>query len=171
MPGAFPQSEELWGSWEERERRFWSVIHDDNARAIGTLITRFFHDHTAFRTPFMPQVYAIPQIELASIKEVITQLKPEEWGAMIWGTRNMRDVNWVQVTRASFFVLAIIFSVSVALQVLIAGTALFVNSGGWAAHASFARYFACIPSSWPSWHGWQDCPDECCGRAWDYSAW
>ncbi|AYB43290.1 DUF6220 domain-containing protein [Paenibacillus lautus] len=57
----------------------------------------------------------------------------------------MRDVNWVQVTRASFFVLAIIFSVSVALQVLIAGTALFVNSGGWAAHASFARYFACIP--------------------------
>ncbi|WP_411551860.1 DUF6022 family protein [Paenibacillus lautus] len=85
MPGAFPQSEELWGSWEERERRFWSVIHDDNGRAIGTLITRFFHDHTAFRIPFMPQVYAIPQTELASIKEVITQLKPVEWGAMIWG--------------------------------------------------------------------------------------
>ncbi len=57
----------------------------------------------------------------------------------------MRDVNWVQVTRASFFVLAFIFSVSVALQVLIAGIALFVNSGGWAAHASFARYFAFIP--------------------------
>lgn len=84
MPGAFPQSEELWGPWEERERRFWSVIHDGNGRAIGTLLTRFYHDHTALRIPLEPQVYAIPETEMASIKEVITQFKPEEWGSMDW---------------------------------------------------------------------------------------
>ncbi|WP_339296706.1 DUF6022 family protein [Paenibacillus sp. FSL W7-1279] len=84
MPGAFPQSEELWGPWEERERRFWSVIHYDNGRALGTLITRFFHDHTAFRIPTVPRVYAIPQTELAAIKEVISHMQPEEWGSISW---------------------------------------------------------------------------------------
>ena len=66
------------------ERRFWSVIHYDNGRAIGTLITRFFHDHTAFRIPTVPRVYAIPQTELVAIKEVISHMRPEEWGSMSW---------------------------------------------------------------------------------------
>ncbi|WP_083397585.1 DUF6220 domain-containing protein [Paenibacillus sp. LC231] len=57
----------------------------------------------------------------------------------------MRKLNLAQFSRVLFFVLALIFSVSVALQVLIAGIALFVNSGSWAAHVSFARYFAFIP--------------------------
>ncbi|OIB02456.1 hypothetical protein AK95_30245 [Paenibacillus sp. LC231] len=59
--------------------------------------------------------------------------------------RGMRKLNLAQFSRVLFFVLALIFSVSVALQVLIAGIALFVNSGSWAAHVSFARYFAFIP--------------------------
>ncbi|MCT1399309.1 DUF6220 domain-containing protein [Paenibacillus sp. p3-SID867] len=57
----------------------------------------------------------------------------------------MRELNLAQFSRVLFFVLALVFSVSVALQVLIAGIALFVNSGSWAAHVSFARYFAFIP--------------------------
>ena len=57
----------------------------------------------------------------------------------------MRKLNLAQFSRVLFFVLALIFSVSVALQVLIAGIALFVNSGSWVAHVSFARYFAFIP--------------------------
>lgn len=57
----------------------------------------------------------------------------------------MRELNLAQFSRVLFFVFALIFSVSVALQVLIAGIALFVNSGSWAAHVSFARYFAFIP--------------------------
>lgn len=57
----------------------------------------------------------------------------------------MREFNLAQFSRVLFFVLALIFGVSVALQVLIAGIALFVNSGSWAAHVSFARYFAFIP--------------------------
>ncbi|MFG1731205.1 DUF6022 family protein [Paenibacillus sp. 843] len=84
MPGTFPQSEELWGPWEERERRFWSVIHYDNERAIGTLITRFFHDHTTFRIPIVPQIYAIPQTDVTAIKEVISHWQPEAWGSIDW---------------------------------------------------------------------------------------
>ncbi|MBX4147320.1 MULTISPECIES: DUF6220 domain-containing protein [Paenibacillus] len=57
----------------------------------------------------------------------------------------MRKLNLAQFSRVLFFVLALIFSVSVTLQVLIAGIALFVNSGSWTAHVSFARYFAFIP--------------------------
>ncbi|MFG1731206.1 DUF6220 domain-containing protein [Paenibacillus sp. 843] len=57
----------------------------------------------------------------------------------------MNNINLVRVSRASFIVLTLIFSVSVALQVLIAGMALFVDPGSWAAHVSFARYFAFVP--------------------------
>src|SRR5690625_1135672 len=35
LPGNFRQSEERWGSWEERERRFWSVIQQENDTPLG----------------------------------------------------------------------------------------------------------------------------------------
>lgn len=55
LPGILPLSREEWGSQEERERRFWSVLRQENGEALGTLITRFFHDHTRLRIPQAPK--------------------------------------------------------------------------------------------------------------------
>ncbi len=73
LPGTFPQSEEHWGPWEERERRFWSVIRQENGRALGTLITRIFHDHTRLRLPRPPQIYAIHDTDPAVISQLLIQ--------------------------------------------------------------------------------------------------
>lgn len=58
FPGTFPFSREQWGSQEERERRFWCVLHQSQAKELGTLVTSLFHDHTRFRIPRRPVVLA-----------------------------------------------------------------------------------------------------------------
>ena len=77
----------------------------------------------------------------------------------------MRKLNLAQFSRVLFFVLALIFSVSVALQVLIAGIALFVNSGSWLPMLASQDILLLFLSSWQSWHGWQDFQGRCSGRA------
>ncbi|OOC57580.1 DUF6220 domain-containing protein [Paenibacillus ihbetae] len=47
--------------------------------------------------------------------------------------------------RVGFLLLAWLFSASVALQVFLAGLALFVDSSNWSSHMSFARYFSFLP--------------------------
>jgi hypothetical protein len=59
-----------------------------------------------------------------------------------------KNVNLTPRTRSAIIVLmwmARIFAVGILLQVFLAGLALFVDSGNWAAHSSFPRYFAFLP--------------------------
>ncbi len=51
LPGSFPLSREQWGPAQERERRFWCVLRDEQGEALGTLVTRFLHDETQLRRP------------------------------------------------------------------------------------------------------------------------
>lgn len=76
LPGAFPQSVEHWGPWEDRERRFWSVIHQENGLPIGTLVFRIYHDHTRLRLPRTPQVYAIPETDPSLISKIVEMDDP-----------------------------------------------------------------------------------------------
>ncbi len=57
LPGTFPLSQEHWGAEEARERRFWCVLRKTQGEALGTLVTRFFHDETQLR---MPQLVVLP---------------------------------------------------------------------------------------------------------------
>lgn len=57
----------------------------------------------------------------------------------------MNDSAYPRLFRFCFIGLAWLFAASVALQVLFAGLALFVNATSWAAHTSFARYFGLLP--------------------------
>ncbi|MFE5324031.1 DUF6022 family protein [Paenibacillus sp. NPDC056579] len=85
LPGAFPQSEEHWGPWEDRERRFWSVIHQDNGQKLGTLVFRIFHDHTRLRLPRLPQVYVIRETEPERISHSILHADPESGNSIDGG--------------------------------------------------------------------------------------
>lgn len=76
LPGTFPQSEEHWGPWENRERRFWSVIQHDSGKALGTLITRIFHDHTQLRLPRPPHIYAIHETDPSEISHFLIHADP-----------------------------------------------------------------------------------------------
>lgn len=71
LPGTFPQSEEHWGPWEDRERQFWSVIGRAKEQPLGTLVSRIFHDHTRLRLPRPPQVYLIRETDPERILEII----------------------------------------------------------------------------------------------------
>ncbi|MFB9324573.1 DUF6022 family protein [Paenibacillus aurantiacus] len=82
LPGAFPQSVEQWGPWEDRERRFWSVIYGQNEQPLGTLVTSIFHDHTSPRLPRRPQVVQIRETDPIRISDAIVRadLKNENEG-------------------------------------------------------------------------------------------
>jgi hypothetical protein len=67
LPGTFPLSREQWGAQEERERRFWCVLYLENGSSLGTLITRYFHDHTWLRIPRAPIVLACEQTNQTAI--------------------------------------------------------------------------------------------------------
>ncbi|ALC80339.1 DUF6022 family protein [Bacillus capparidis] len=71
LPGSFPQSVERWGALEDRERRFWSVISQMNGNALGTIVTRIFHDHTRLRIPRPPQLLTLKETNTERIKELI----------------------------------------------------------------------------------------------------
>ena len=71
LPGSFPQSKEQWGPWEERERRFWSVIYQENDEPLGTVVTRIFHDHTCLRIPKPPQLYSLYETDPVKIAQAI----------------------------------------------------------------------------------------------------
>ncbi|MBD2871394.1 DUF6220 domain-containing protein [Paenibacillus arenilitoris] len=57
----------------------------------------------------------------------------------------MPDKTSVRLARIAYVAFAWLFTASIAVQVLIAGMALFVDSDSWASHASFARYFSFLP--------------------------
>jgi hypothetical protein len=62
LPGDFDISRE-WGNASEtdQQRWMWSTIARTDGAALGTIITKFFHDHTQFRVPRAPQVFSITE--------------------------------------------------------------------------------------------------------------
>ncbi|MFD1412962.1 DUF6022 family protein [Oceanobacillus jeddahense] len=77
LPGDFRQSKESWGPWEERERRFWSVIYQENDQALGTLFTSIFHDHTCLRIPKPPKLYFMKETDSEYISRSMLIDNPE----------------------------------------------------------------------------------------------
>lgn len=57
----------------------------------------------------------------------------------------MADRSYPRMAHICFMAIAWLFTISVALQVFLAGLALFVSPDNWLIHASFARYFAWLP--------------------------
>jgi len=66
LPGTFPLSREQWGPEQERERRFWCVLRQENGAALGTLVTRFFHDQTRLRLP-QAKILALAETDAMAI--------------------------------------------------------------------------------------------------------
>jgi hypothetical protein len=73
LPGSFPQSIER-GPMHERDRRFWSVLRQDQGQVLGTIVTRFFHDHTQLRIPQKPIMLAAEETNSDAINQLIAHL-------------------------------------------------------------------------------------------------
>jgi hypothetical protein len=71
LPGTLDGSEERWGPPERRERRMWSVLREADGPELGSLVTRFFHDHTRLRIPGAPSVVALPQTDAGQIRAAV----------------------------------------------------------------------------------------------------
>lgn len=71
LPGTLQTSIERWGPPDDRERCLWTVIRDAQGLPLGTLVTRLFHDHTCFRLPRPPRVFALEAYEQKDILEAL----------------------------------------------------------------------------------------------------
>ncbi|GHO45851.1 DUF6022 family protein [Ktedonospora formicarum] len=71
FPGTFPLSREQWGPQQERERRFWCVLHQEQTEDLGALVTCLFHDHSSFRIPRRPVVLSSILINQSVIAQMI----------------------------------------------------------------------------------------------------
>lgn len=78
LPGTLPLSEEEWGTENHRERRMWTLLHDERGRKLGAVVTRFFHDHTQLRLPQPPTAVGIPEVEHDRIRAIVLQ-DPSTW--------------------------------------------------------------------------------------------
>jgi hypothetical protein len=78
LPGTLPQSEEDWGPEEHRERRMWTLLHDEDGHRLGAIVTRFFHDHTQLRLPAPPTAIGLPATDHDQIRQIIVQ-DPSTW--------------------------------------------------------------------------------------------
>lgn len=61
LPGTFPLSREQWGPQDARERRLWTLLRQENGEKLGTLVTRYFHDHTWLHLPQPPEVLGLQE--------------------------------------------------------------------------------------------------------------
>jgi hypothetical protein len=77
-------SVEYWGPPEERERCIWYLVKRADGSALGTLVQRFFHDHTRFRIPHAPSFLALEETEksaiLTRLSRASARLGPKEFG-------------------------------------------------------------------------------------------
>jgi len=80
LPGTLPLSEEDWGPQDHRERRMWTLLHDEHGTAIGAIVTRFFHDHTQLRLPAPPTAVGLAEVNHDQIRQIVLQ-DPSTWPA------------------------------------------------------------------------------------------
>lgn len=80
LPGSMRFSEEEWGPQEYRERRMWTLLADraTGEDAIGALVVRFYHDHTALRLPARPSMEAVASTDHDVIRSTVVQ-DPDLW--------------------------------------------------------------------------------------------
>jgi hypothetical protein len=71
LPGVLQTSIERWGPPEDRERCLWTILRNADGHPLGTLVTRLFHDHTRFRLPRPPRVFALDVYEQEDILEAL----------------------------------------------------------------------------------------------------
>jgi hypothetical protein len=83
FPGALPYSVEEWGGpMDDRARQMWFVVtRDDQPAPMGTIVVRFFHDHTRFRVPRSPEVIALDVTDPAAIVRILTDGASNDWEA------------------------------------------------------------------------------------------
>lgn len=70
----FSDSLEKWGAEDNRARLFWNIIVNEEAEAIGTLLTEIPHSHLEFKIPSMPQLYALSETGKERIRAAIHHL-------------------------------------------------------------------------------------------------
>jgi hypothetical protein len=81
FPGALPHSVEAFaGPMNDRARCMWFVVRRKGGAPFGTIVVRFFHDHTRFRVPRSPDVLAIDETEPDDIADVLTGGANSDWG-------------------------------------------------------------------------------------------
>ncbi len=73
FPGTLSTSRE-WGEPPDRVRWMWSVPRPAQERPIGALVIKLYHDHTRFRIPRRPEVFAIVETENAAIVDALSRL-------------------------------------------------------------------------------------------------
>jgi len=75
LPGSFAWSWEEWGPQSYRERRLASTISRENGEPLGTLITRFFHDHTQLRLPQAPIIVPLKETARDAIEQAALNIR------------------------------------------------------------------------------------------------
>ena len=78
LPGTLPLSEEDWGPEHHRERRMWTLLHDEHRTQLGAIVTRFFHDHTQLRLPEPPTAVGLCEVDHDRIRQIVVQ-DPATW--------------------------------------------------------------------------------------------
>jgi Family of unknown function (DUF6022) len=100
LPGKLQTSIERWGPPEDRERCLWSTLCDSDGATMGTIVTRLFHDHTQFRLPRPPHVFALDETDPSNIDTVLSHASlripgGEEYrGAFLQGTNGPMEEGW-----------------------------------------------------------------------------
>ena len=74
LPGDFSISRE-WGvpTGDDEQRWMWSTILDADGKPIGTLVTITYHDHTQFRLPRPPHIFALAEVGKDAVVETLSQ--------------------------------------------------------------------------------------------------
>ena len=73
FPGKFSISRE-WGPDDDRQRWMWSAVSSTTGGLLGTIVTVLFHDHTQFRIPRPPHVFALTETSKRGVAKTLSDL-------------------------------------------------------------------------------------------------
>lgn len=76
FPGRLSTSRE-WGAPTARERWMWSVVRSRGGQPAGTLVIKYYHDHTRFNLPRPPQILALTETETSDIEAALGRASAE----------------------------------------------------------------------------------------------
>jgi hypothetical protein len=73
LPGNFNISRE-WGvpTEDDEQRWMWSTVMGEDGAPIGTLVTITYHDHTQFRLPRSPHLFALAEVGEEAVVEALS---------------------------------------------------------------------------------------------------
>jgi hypothetical protein len=74
LAGDFEISRE-WGRADQtdQQRWMWSTIHSADGEPLGTIVTKFYHDHTQFRIPRAPQILGLTETGKENVVEALSK--------------------------------------------------------------------------------------------------